>query len=100
MSVFASASMRFDHRFTARHASAFVDRELGPRAMERVRRHLGVCPMCAEMIRSLRATVAGVRSLREHPPHADAAAEADADAIVPIVLEALRRAETERPRDG
>lgn len=83
--MFASVSMRLDHRFTGRRASAFVDGELDPRSMARVERHLQVCPLCADLIRTLRATVAGLRGLRT-----DAAASADGQPeLVRSILDGL-----------
>lgn len=69
--MFASVSMLLDHRFTVRRASAFVDGELGERATTRVERHLQVCPLCADLVRTLRATVAGLRRLRTDAPSGD-----------------------------
>lgn len=69
--MFASVTMRLDHRFTMRRASAFVDGELDERASTRVERHLQVCPLCADLVRTLRATVAGLRRLRTSGATAD-----------------------------
>lgn len=66
--MFASLTMRLDHRFTVRRASAFVDNALDEHATARVERHLAVCPMCAEFVRTLRSTIASLRTFRTSPP--------------------------------
>jgi len=47
----------FEHRFTQKHLSTYLDGRLSPRARRRVERHLAVCPKCARELETLRATV-------------------------------------------
>jgi Putative zinc-finger len=74
-------AMRLDHRFTVRHASEFIDGDLSPAASARIRRHASVCPMCAELLQTMRATISNLRRL---------ASPNDTPSVVPSILDALR----------
>lgn len=93
--MFARLSMVLDHRFAVRHASAYVDGELDARAERRMRDHAAVCPMCAELVLTLRRTVASLRDLRARPEQGSEAT----GSVVPFVLDALR-AEVARDHEG
>ena len=77
------AMLRFhlDHRFTRRHASEFLDGELPEDGRGRIARHAALCPRCAHLIASLRATLTALAALPAEP---DAA-------IAERVIERLRR---------
>jgi anti-sigma factor RsiW len=62
-------ALRFhlDHRFTQRHVSEFLDGELPEDGRGRVARHAALCPQCAHLIASLRATIAALRGLPAEP---------------------------------
>jgi len=53
-----------DHRFTARHASEYLDGTLDDAGRARVERHARLCPGCHELLASLRRTLAALRELR------------------------------------
>lgn len=66
-----------DHRWTRSHMSEFIDLELDEPERRRVEEHVGLCPQCHRLLRTLRRTVSGLRSLDEHPsvPPADGVTE-------------------------
>jgi len=70
-------SLRFlrEHRWTTAHLSEYIDRELEEPQRERVAEHVRLCPQCHRMLATLRRTVSGLRSLRDHPPGAPGVAD-------------------------
>ena len=70
-----------DHRFTAAHASEYVDGELHEAGRRRIERHTSICPQCAALLASLRRMV-------ELLPGLDPARSKD---VANGVLERLRR---------
>lgn len=81
-------SLRFrrEHRWTAKHLSKYIDRELDEPQRHRVEEHAGLCPHCRRMLRTLRRTVSELRSLRDRPP-----APAPARGVSEGVLARFRR---------
>ncbi len=77
-----------DHRFTQRHASEVVDGELAAGAQRRAERHASICPVCRELLASLRATVARLAALREAD---EQAGRVVAVRVAERVVERLRR---------
>ena len=63
------ASRRYmrEHRWTHGHLSEYVDEELRPADVARVKAHVGICPHCRRVLATLRRTLDGLRSLREEP---------------------------------
>ena len=57
-----------DHRFTSRHASAYVDGELSAADSRRVEQHTAVCPLCRELIASLRRMLEALPVLTVRQP--------------------------------
>lgn len=53
-----------DHRFTVRHASDYLDGDLGRDDLERVQRHASLCPRCHELLDGMRRTVGALSTLR------------------------------------
>ncbi len=53
------------HRWVPPHASEYLDSELGPRARRRVERHVEDCPECRELLRSLRALIDALGTVRD-----------------------------------
>ncbi len=70
-----------DNRFTQRHVSEFLDGELPEVGRGRVARHAALCPRCAQLIASLRATIAALAALATRPD----------TTIADRVIERLRR---------
>ena len=66
-SVLTALRFHRDHRFTRRHASEFLDGELPEDGRARVARHTALCPQCARLIATLRATIAALRTLPTAP---------------------------------
>jgi anti-sigma factor RsiW len=64
------SNLRFmrEHRWTARHLSEYLDRELDEPDRHRVDEHAGLCPQCHRMLATLRQTLSGLRSLRDSTP--------------------------------
>lgn len=54
---------RRDHRFTAEHASDYLDGDLDDAGRARVEHHARFCPRCHELLASLRRTLNALRSL-------------------------------------
>lgn len=73
-----------DHHYTQHHVSEFLDRELSEDGRARVSRHAALCPKCARLIASLRATLAALAGLATLSTEPDAA-------IVERVIERLGR---------
>ena len=53
-----------EHRWTHAHLSDYLDEDLSPRERMRVEEHVGLCPHCWRVLRTLRRTL---RSLMELP---------------------------------
>jgi anti-sigma factor RsiW len=47
----------FDHRWVPRHASDYLDSELGVRRRRRVERHTAECPECRDLLQGLRTVI-------------------------------------------
>ncbi len=69
-----------DHRFTAAHASEYLDGDLPETGRRRIERHTSVCPQCAALITSLRRMIELLPGL-----------EAPAPTVADGVLKRLRR---------
>jgi len=69
---------RREHRFTAEHASDYLDGDLDDAARARVEHHARFCPRCHELLASLRRTVNALRLLgtAEHGTHDSGVASA------------------------
>ncbi|CAA9525585.1 MAG: hypothetical protein AVDCRST_MAG13-3706 [uncultured Solirubrobacteraceae bacterium] len=52
-----------DHRFTAEHASDYLDGLLDAAGRARVERHARFCPRCRALLASLRRVLAAMREL-------------------------------------
>jgi len=78
--------MRFrrDHRFTAEHASDYLDGDLHDAGRECVEQHARFCPKCHELLASLRRTVDALGALGRAERHG-----AGAD-VAPMVIDRLR----------
>jgi len=63
MNLLGMLRFHLDHRFTQRHVSELLDGELAEGDRGRVARHAALCPQCAHLIASLRATIAALASL-------------------------------------
>ncbi len=74
--------MMRDHRFAGRHMMDGLDGELTPRQQARFARHVGECPECGPMLRSLIRMRAALRQVGEAP--------IAAGSVVPGVLDRLR----------
>lgn len=59
--------MRFmwEHRWTQRHLSEYVDGELASGERHRIEHHVGRCPECRRVLDTLKRTLAGLMGLRE-----------------------------------
>lgn len=57
-----------EHRWTAKHLSEYIDRELEEPDSRRVEEHVRLCPHCHRVLGTLRRAVSGLRSLRDSPP--------------------------------
>lgn len=56
-----------DHRFTAAHASEYLDGELSHAESRRVDRHTSICPGCRALLASLRRLVDTLPGLAPQP---------------------------------
>ena len=76
------AKRRFtrEHRWTQAHLSAYLDDDLRPHEHARASAHIGRCPECERVLRTLRRTVEALMALRG----------ASADSVAPSVIERLR----------
>lgn len=81
MSVLGALRFHLDHRFAQHHLREFLDGELPEDDHDRMARHVALCPQCARLIASLRATVAALAALPTAPDVA----------IAERVIERLRR---------
>lgn len=55
---------KWDHRWSQRRLSGYVDDELRPVERRRLERHADVCPECGPLLRALAGTVFRLRQLR------------------------------------
>jgi anti-sigma factor RsiW len=53
-----------EHNWTHAHLSDYLDEDLSPHERERVEEHVGVCPHCRRVLRTLRRTLESLMSLR------------------------------------
>jgi predicted anti-sigma-YlaC factor YlaD len=56
-----------EHHWTHAHLSDYLDEELSPRERKRVEEHVGMCPQCTRVLRTLRRTLKGLMGLRGEP---------------------------------
>jgi anti-sigma factor RsiW len=56
-----------EHRWTHTHLSDYLDEELSPGERERVEEHVGMCPHCRRVLRTLRRTLEGLMELPPEP---------------------------------
>jgi anti-sigma factor RsiW len=56
-----------DRRFTASHASEYLDGDLSPAGRRRVERHTAICPQCRELLASLRRMLDALPALAATP---------------------------------
>lgn len=88
-----------DHRYTVRRAPAFAGGELAGRASRRIERHTSVCPVCAELVASLRRTLVGLRELAPRWPLSDSGGSAPA-ATDPAFIDGILSALAAERSDG
>ncbi|MBA3262460.1 MAG: zf-HC2 domain-containing protein [Thermoleophilaceae bacterium] len=70
-----------EHRWTHAHLSAYLDQDLSPLERERVEDHVGICPHCRRVLRTLRRTLKSLMELPVEPR----------PSVADGVLERLRR---------
>jgi len=63
----ASLRERLEHRWSARHMSAYVDGDLNAKERHRLERHAALCPECGPMRRTLMRLTRELRHLRAGP---------------------------------
>ncbi len=56
-----------EHRWTHAHLSEYVDEDLSPAERERVEEHVGMCPHCRRVLRTLRRTLESLINLPVEP---------------------------------
>ena len=56
-----------DHRFTAAHASEYLDGQLPDAGRRRIERHTSVCPQCRMLLTSLRRMIETLPRLAAPP---------------------------------
>jgi predicted anti-sigma-YlaC factor YlaD len=56
-----------EHRWTHAHLSDYLDDELTPRERRRVDEHVGMCPQCRRVLRTLRRTLESLMELSAEP---------------------------------
>lgn len=66
-----------EHRWTHAHLSDYLDEDLSPPERERVHAHVGVCPHCARVLRTLRRMLEGLMELPAEPRPSVAAGAID-----------------------
>jgi anti-sigma factor RsiW len=74
-----------DHRWTPGHMSAYLDDELKPGAVARLRRHIAECPECRRILHELQRMLGLLRTL-----------PATATGETPDIASAVRRRLRER----
>jgi hypothetical protein len=71
---------RLDHRWTQRHMSDYIARQLTSRQRARLEAHASICPECGPLLRGLLWLVSALGTLRTGPSHS----------VAPSVIERLR----------
>jgi anti-sigma factor RsiW len=56
-----------EHRWTHAHLSDYLDDDLSPRERERVEDHVGMCPHCRRVLRTLKRTLESLMDLPGEP---------------------------------
>jgi anti-sigma factor RsiW len=56
-----------EHKWTHAHLSAYLDDDLSPAERERLEEHVGICPHCRRVLRTLRRTLASLMELPGEP---------------------------------
>lgn len=56
-----------EHNWTHAHLSDYLDEELSPGERRRIEDHVGVCPHCRRVLRTLRRTVESLMGLPAEP---------------------------------
>ncbi|MGH2761934.1 MAG: zf-HC2 domain-containing protein [Thermoleophilaceae bacterium] len=56
-----------EHRWTHAHLSGYLDDELSRRERERVEEHVGMCPQCRRVLRTLKRTLESLMHLSTEP---------------------------------
>jgi anti-sigma factor RsiW len=66
-----------EHHWTHAHLSEYIDDDLSPAERERVEDHVGMCPHCRRVLRTLRRTLQSLMELpvEPHPSVADGVIE-------------------------
>jgi anti-sigma factor RsiW len=86
----ASLRERFEHRWCARHMSAYVDGDLSGEQRRRLERHANLCPECDPMRRTLMRLTLELRHLRADPW----------ESVAPRVIERWIESDRERASSG
>lgn len=59
-----------EHRWTHAHLNDYLEADLSPQELRRVEEHVGLCPECRRVLRSLRRTLETLMKLQTSaPPH-------------------------------
>ena len=56
-----------EHRWTHAHLSEYLDEDLSPNERERLEAHVGICPHCRRVLRTLRRTLESLVDLPVEP---------------------------------
>ena len=56
-----------EHNWTHAHLSDYLDDDLSPAERERLEEHLGICPHCRRVLRTLRRTLESLMELSAEP---------------------------------
>ena len=56
-----------EHNWTHAHLSEYLDKDLSPAERERVEEHVGICPHCRRVLRTLRRTLESLMDLPVEP---------------------------------
>jgi anti-sigma factor RsiW len=56
-----------EHRWTHAHLSDYLDDDLTTRERQRVEDHVGICPHCRRVLRTLRRTLESLTQLSAEP---------------------------------
>ena len=56
-----------EHRWTHAHLSDYLDEDLSPEERRRVEEHVGICPHCRRVLRTLRRTLESLVDLPREP---------------------------------